>query len=186
MLASMSWSQWLLSVVLVCICLFLMLVILLQRGRGGGIASAFGGGGGSGAFGAKTGDVFTWITCIVAGIFVVLAVVANYAFDQSMPMTVDAPAVAEEKAPEPQIFPVQIGEDGTALPIDLGNLPQGQTQGVVPIITPTPVPAPDAAATPAAEGEKPADPQAQPVQPATPPSGEDKPAEKPAEEPATP
>ena len=94
MLASMNWTQWLLSVVLICICLFLMLVILLQRGRGGGIASAFGGGGGSGAFGAKTGDVFTWITCVVAGIFVVLAVVANFAFDTSQLPSVNTPAVA--------------------------------------------------------------------------------------------
>jgi len=175
MLASMSWTQWLLSVVLISVCLFLMLVILLQRGRGGGIASAFGGGGGSGAFGAKTGDVFTWITCVVAGIFVVLAVVANYAFDQSLIPTVETPAVAEEKEPETKIFPVQIGEDGTALPIDIGQLPEGQTQGVAPIITPTPTPAPT-------EGQKPAEPA---PQPATPSAGAEKPTEKP-EEPATP
>ena len=185
MLASMSWTQWLLSVVMICVCLFLMLVILLQRGRGGGIAAAFGGGGGSGAFGAKTGDVFTWITCVVAGIFVVLAVVANYAFDQSIVPVIETPVVAEEKAPEPKIFPVQIGEDGTALPIDIGQLPEGQTQGVVPVITPTPTPAPDATAPAPAptEGQKPAEPAAQP---ATPPAGEAKPTEKPAEEPATP
>ena len=59
------------------------------------------GGGGSGAFGAKTGDVFTWITCVVAGIFVILAVTANYAFDES-----EAPekrvATAPPGAPAPQ------------------------------------------------------------------------------------
>ena len=83
MLAQMSWGQWFLAILLICVCCFLMIVILLQRGRGGGLVGAFGGGGGSSAFGAKTGDVFTWITVIVATLFIVLAVVGNYVFDES-------------------------------------------------------------------------------------------------------
>ena len=71
------------AVALIFVCLFLILVILLQKGRGGGLAGAFGGGGGSSAFGAKTGDVFTWITVVVAGVFLLLSVVANFAFDAS-------------------------------------------------------------------------------------------------------
>jgi preprotein translocase subunit SecG len=59
------------------ISLFLILLILIQKGRGGGLASAFGGGGGHTAFGSKTGDVLTWATSIVFGIFIVLAVVLN-------------------------------------------------------------------------------------------------------------
>ncbi len=82
-LAQMNWGQSLLALLLIFICLLLMVVILLQKGRGGGLAGAFGGSGGSSAFGAKTGDVFTWITVIVATVFVLLAVVANFAFDQS-------------------------------------------------------------------------------------------------------
>ena len=66
MLANMSWGQWFTAMLVIVICAFLILVILLQRGRGGGLAGAFGGAGGSSAFGAKTGDVFTWITVVVA------------------------------------------------------------------------------------------------------------------------
>jgi len=83
MLAEMTWGQWLLASFLVFTCFVLMLVILLQKGRGGGFAGAFGGAGGSSAFGAKTGDVFTWITVIVAGVFVVLTVWSNFVFDET-------------------------------------------------------------------------------------------------------
>ena len=63
-----------LTVVLVLDCLFLILLILIQKGRGGGLASAFGGGGGNTAFGSKTGDVLTWATSIVFGVFLLLSV----------------------------------------------------------------------------------------------------------------
>ncbi len=183
MLASMTWTQWLLSVVLICVCLFLMLVILLQRGRGGGIASAFGGGGGSGAFGAKTGDVFTWITCIVAGIFVVLAVAANFAFDKSQLPSVDTPAVAADTEAAPKLIPVQMGDDGVALPINIEQLPAGAKQGVQSItIQPSEV-APGAAPVVLPPG---ADDAVKPAPAATPPAAENPPAEKPKVEPATP
>jgi preprotein translocase subunit SecG len=68
---------WFLLILFIFICLFMMLLILIQKGRGGGLASAFGGGGGNTAFGSKTGDVLTWATSVVFGIFVVLAVVLN-------------------------------------------------------------------------------------------------------------
>ena len=59
------------------VCLFMILLILIQKGRGGGLASAFGGAGGNTAFGSKTGDVLTWATSVVFGVFVVLAVALN-------------------------------------------------------------------------------------------------------------
>src|SRR5829696_5813338 len=62
---------------LILMCVFLILLILIQKGRGGGLASAFGGGGGNTAFGSKTGDVLTWATSIVFGIFLILAIVTN-------------------------------------------------------------------------------------------------------------
>ncbi|MEX2389161.1 MAG: preprotein translocase subunit SecG, partial [Phycisphaeraceae bacterium] len=61
----------------VVVCLFMMLVILIQKPKGGGLGSAFGGGGGGGsetaAFGAKTGDVLTWITVACFVLFLLLA-----------------------------------------------------------------------------------------------------------------
>jgi len=183
----MSWPQWMLSVVIICICLFLMLVILLQRGRGGGIAGAFGGGGGSGAFGAKTGDVFTWITCVVAGIFVVLAVVANFVFDKSQLPTIETPVLAAETEEPPKLIPVQINEEGTALPITIeqpltGGNETGDNKGVQSItIKPSDL-APGAAPIVLPPGKDAAD---EPVGQETPPA-EEPPAEKPEEEPATP
>src|SRR5688572_15268855 len=64
-------------VLFVFVCLILILLILIQKGRGGGLASAFGGAGGNTAFGSKTGDVLTWATSIIFGIFLILAVVLN-------------------------------------------------------------------------------------------------------------
>jgi preprotein translocase subunit SecG len=59
------------------VCIFMILLILIQKGRGGGLASAFGGAGGNTAFGSKTGDVLTWTTSVVFGIFLILAVALN-------------------------------------------------------------------------------------------------------------
>src|SRR5688500_938295 len=64
-------------VLFILVCLILILLILIQKGRGGGLASAFGGAGGNTAFGSKTGDVLTWATSIVFGVFLLLAVVLN-------------------------------------------------------------------------------------------------------------
>jgi preprotein translocase subunit SecG len=54
---------------------FLILLVLIQRGKGGGLSGAFGGVGGSSAFGSRAGDLFTRITLIVAGVWLVLAMV---------------------------------------------------------------------------------------------------------------
>ena len=90
----MTWGQGFLTVAMITVCGFLMLVILIQRGRGSGLVGAFGGGGGSAAFGAKTGDVLTWITVVVAGLFLLLAVVSNFAFDQTPQKAVPVRATA--------------------------------------------------------------------------------------------
>ena len=63
--------------VFIIVCLFMILIVLIQKGRGGGLASAFGGAGGNTAFGSKTGDVLTWATSVVFGIFLVLAITLN-------------------------------------------------------------------------------------------------------------
>src|SRR5207237_7324798 len=73
----MSFLLYLTMTLLIIVCLFLILIVLIQKGRGGGLASAFGGGGGNTAFGSKTGDVLTWATSIIFGIFLVLAVILN-------------------------------------------------------------------------------------------------------------
>jgi len=57
-------------------CVVLILIILIQKGRGGGLSAAFGGAGGAGSIlGSKTGDFLTWVTIILVGLFLLLAVV---------------------------------------------------------------------------------------------------------------
>jgi preprotein translocase subunit SecG len=73
----MSWLLYALLIPFMFVALFLVLVVLIQRGRGGGLAGAFGGGGAQTAFGAKTGDVLTWVTAATFGIFLVLCVSLN-------------------------------------------------------------------------------------------------------------
>jgi preprotein translocase subunit SecG len=55
-------------------CLALILIILIQKGRGGGLSAAFGGGGAGGVLGSKTGDFLTWVTIVLVGVFLGLAV----------------------------------------------------------------------------------------------------------------
>ena len=82
------------------VCLFMILLILIQKGRGGGLASAFGGQGGNTAFGSKTGDVLTWVTSIVFGLFLLLAVALNLLGDHVNKMkTGSAPAAPVAVSP---------------------------------------------------------------------------------------
>jgi preprotein translocase subunit SecG len=76
------WLVGLATVGFLLICLLLVLIVLIQRPQGGGLSGAFGaGGGGSGqtAFGAKTGDALTIATVSVFVLFLVGAVLLNFA-----------------------------------------------------------------------------------------------------------
>jgi len=55
-------------------CGALILVILVQKGKGGGLSTAFAGGVASGLMGSKIGDFLTWVTIVVVGVFLTLAV----------------------------------------------------------------------------------------------------------------
>lgn len=77
----------------------LVLVVLIQRGRGGGLSAAFGGGMAGGLLGSKTGDFLTWVTIVLVGIFLTLAVVmakfyipgATTEFDRGRPVQREQP-----------------------------------------------------------------------------------------------
>ncbi|MGD8500406.1 MAG: preprotein translocase subunit SecG [Phycisphaerales bacterium] len=63
------------AVLFVICCVALILIILIQKGRGGGLSAAFGGGMAGGILGSKTGDFLTWVTIVLVGVFLTLAVV---------------------------------------------------------------------------------------------------------------
>jgi len=77
------------------ICVLLILVVLLQKGRGGGLGAAFGGMG-SAAFGTRIGDVLTWVTIVLTGLFLLLAIGTSMMF-RTEPGKVATP----EFSPEP-------------------------------------------------------------------------------------
>ena len=100
----MSFLFWLPLVLFIFVCFFMILLILIQKGRGGGLASAFGGAGGNTAFGSKTGDVLTWATSIVFGIFLLLAIALNLLTKPRGAQAgrpVDAPAPAAQTTTDP-------------------------------------------------------------------------------------
>ncbi|MBL4591596.1 MAG: preprotein translocase subunit SecG [Phycisphaerales bacterium] len=74
----------LLVVVFLAVSITMILIVLVQRPQGGGLSGAFGAGGGGGgagqtAFGTKTGDVLTWATIGIFVLFVVFAIILNFA-----------------------------------------------------------------------------------------------------------
>ena len=125
----MSWGQFSGAWLMIFVCGLLMLIVLIQRGRGGGLSGAFGGtGGGGGAFGAKTGDVFTWITVVVATLFVLLGIGLNYAFDVKPPPV--APVITT--APVTPAAPITTTTTDPAIKIDTIPIPSGDAAGTAP------------------------------------------------------
>ncbi len=129
MTLALAWYHIILATLFASICILLMLVILLQRGRGVGLAGAFGGAGGVSALGAKTGDILTWVTMVLAAVFVLLAIGLNYVFVQATPRPVGGelePAGGAPVTPPPAggapAAPWADGEFGAAATPD-GGLP---------------------------------------------------------------
>ena len=92
----------------------LILIILVQKGKGGGLSGAFGGGMASGILGSKTGDFLTWVTIVLVGVFLTLAVVmAKFYrppddFGEGI-----APPITSSEFPPSSESPSPIGETGT-------------------------------------------------------------------------
>ena len=147
-LLGMGWLHYSLAAAIVIVCMLLVVIILLQKGRGGGLSGAFGGGGGSGsAFGAKTGDVFTWITVAFVCLYFLLNIAGNYQFRQvvkTVPPNVGAPVTQTGVDGSP-------GEDGDSAPStgDEGQPAQPTGGEAVPVENQPPVSdGDDEAATP--------------------------------------
>ncbi len=187
-LLAMSWPQALVATLIVVVCFLLMVVVLLQRGRGGGLAGAFGGSGGTAAFGAKTGDVFTWITVSFGAVFFLLVIVANFAMDET-PRVPKQPEVTSGEVPLPgapeggtpdappnpnvNVKRVKVNADGSITPED----------GLPIEITPTPAPT-GVPVVPA--GQQPPDEKVEAPKPAGEGAAPPPPSEKPTEQPKDP
>jgi preprotein translocase subunit SecG len=122
MLAAMTGFQFAFTLFYVIVCLLLIGVILLQKGRGGGIGSAFGGGATTSPFGAKTGDVFTWVTVVLAGLAILIAVLGNYILEPTLPPEQAQAAPAGQQAVPPATEPEQ-AQPGTTPAPPVGQAP---------------------------------------------------------------
>ncbi len=149
------WPGWLVGIIIALflfVCVILVLAVLIQKPQGGGLASAFGGGASAGqtAFGTKTGDALTVVTISVFTLYLLLAIVLNYA---AQPQVI---------SPEPQA-------EGTSVPADGATPPaEGTTPPADGAATPAGT-APEApASAPATTPEAPATPPAAPAAAAAP------------------
>jgi preprotein translocase subunit SecG len=138
---------YLILVVFLVLCVAMIGLILIQRGRGGGIASAFGGAGGNTAFGSKTGDVLTWATSIVFGIFLTMAVGLNLLATAVNKEVTSAPVVPVETAPvEEGLTPSTAPSETPVVPVEPQPTAPAQPEPT-PVPDATPAPVPEAAPT---------------------------------------
>ena len=125
----MGFLMYLTITLFIIVAVFLILLILIQKGRGGGLASAFGGAGGNTAFGSKTGDVLTWATSIVFGIFLVLAVGLNLlAKSQTADQSAEVPGAVTPQVPPATGTPPAIETGADFLGKGAGQAPAGPTR----------------------------------------------------------
>ena len=83
----------------IAVSVFMILIVLIQRPQGGGLSGAFGSGGGSGgagqtAFGTKTGDMLTYATIAIFILFLVFAVILNFATRPAKPGATTTPVIS--------------------------------------------------------------------------------------------
>jgi preprotein translocase subunit SecG len=105
-LLAVSFIMKIVAVLFVLCCLALILIVLIQKGRGGGLSGAFGGAMASGILGSKTGDFLTWVTIILTGVFLTLAVIMAKFYRQSVgdygmeqPVRQQMPTTPEQAGP---------------------------------------------------------------------------------------
>ena len=95
------------AALLVICAVVLILIILVQKGKGGGLGGAFGGGVAGGILGSKTGDFLTWVTVVLAGLFLTLAVLMAKFYKPTISDYDVAPTVGQQAIPAEQQVPQQ-------------------------------------------------------------------------------
>jgi preprotein translocase subunit SecG len=120
-----------LIILYVVVCIALIVIVLLQSGKGGGLTGIFGsGGGGQTIFGARTGDVMTKTTTVLAVCFMVFSLVLAIlsaqrnssltkeieAAGMEMPISPDTATAEEEAGAEAAATVVPISSDETTAP----------------------------------------------------------------------
>lgn len=161
-----TWAQSITAFLFLTICVLLCLLILIQKGKGGGLSGAFGGVGSYSPFGTKTGDALTWATVVLTGLYLLVAVLANYAYRpinlSSLGAAMTIPTGQEQPATPPSATATP--ETPTSQPAAAPAQKSAPAAEAAPKSA-TPTEAPSKSATPTAAAPKPA-----PAVPATQPS----------------
>ena len=163
------WPTWLIAavtVIFLAVCVVMVLTVLIQKPQGGGLASAFGGGASAGqtAFGTKTGDALTVFTIAVFVLYLICAVVLNY-------------------AARPQAFIAAPTAEGTPTTAPANGTQPAPTDGTQPAPADS---KPADGTSPAAPATTPADPATAPGGPGTAPAADPAPTTPPAPTPGNP
>ena len=99
--------------------LALILIILIQKGKGGGLSAAFGGGMAGGILGSKTGDFLTWVTIVLVGLVLTLAVLMAKFYKPS----ISDFGQGQMQQPQPQSQPQPLVPAATGGETTEANLP---------------------------------------------------------------
>ncbi|MFA5553802.1 MAG: preprotein translocase subunit SecG [Phycisphaerae bacterium] len=91
--------------------IILVLVVLIQKGKGGGLGGAFGGGAAGGILGSKTGDFLTWLTIILAGVFLFLGVLlAKFYRPTTRGLQAQPPAQTQQQQTPAPVVPMDTSD----------------------------------------------------------------------------
>jgi len=113
-LLAVSFIMKVVAVLFVICCVALILIILIQKGRGGGLSAAFGGGMAGGILGSKTGDFLTWVTIVLVGVFLTLAVVMAKFYKPTEPTA----GVSSQGQPDRQELPISPEQPAPSVEIE--------------------------------------------------------------------
>jgi len=113
-LLAVSFIMKVVAVLFVICCVALILIILIQKGRGGGLSAAFGGGMAGGILGSKTGDFLTWVTIVLVGVFLTLAVVMAKFYKPTGPTAGDS----SQGQPDRQELPISPEQPAPSVEIE--------------------------------------------------------------------
>jgi len=109
-------------------CVALILIILIQKSKGGGLSAAFGGGMAGGILGSKTGDFLTWVTIVLVGVFLTLAVVMAKFYKPAVSYFGEGPSTQQELPINPEQSSPSVDIKDTNSDVNTGadvNLPGG-------------------------------------------------------------
>lgn len=114
-----------LIIIYVLVCVALIVIVLLQSGKGEGLAGVFGAGGGSQTlFGARTGDVLTKSTTVLAILFMLLSLgLAFLSGHQGKTISQEAELIGRQTGGRPASGALPLPEEGEAEPEQAGQTP---------------------------------------------------------------